>query len=144
MIREFTKNDLEQSAELYVQVFASLPWNEYWESEWAFERLETIYDSPGFLGCVSEENDNIHGVIIGRSNSFKGKRELEIVELFVSLSHQSKHVGSKLLSAVETKARISGYSHSTLLTSRTVPAFNFYVKNGFKASNNMVFMSHEL
>ncbi|GAB1255880.1 hypothetical protein NBRC116494_03820 [Aurantivibrio plasticivorans] len=144
MIRDFEDRDLEQASILYVEVFKHAPWNEGWKIEWVQDRLQMIMDSPGFFGCLYEEDKTVVGAIVGRTNSFKGRRELEIVELFVSPTHQSKGLGKKLLSAIEKSAKQGGYSHSTLITSRAAPAFDFYIKRGFKARSDMTFMSHSL
>ncbi|GAB1256450.1 hypothetical protein NBRC116494_09520 [Aurantivibrio plasticivorans] len=144
MIRMFTSADLKATSRLYVDVFAGPPWNERWTIDWALDRLTMIFQSPGFLGHVYEVNGKIVGVIAGRSNSFKGRRELEIVELFVSKRCQSDGVGKALLSAIEEQAGNNGYSHSVLLTSQRVPAFNFYLRRGYRANADMVMMSRAL
>lgn len=144
MIREFYKEDIDIAAQLYIEVFAAPPWNEQWQIGWATERIQTVVDSPGFLGYVYEEEKSIFGAVIARTNSFRGKLELEIVELFVSPPKQSMKIGSNLLTTIEESARQKGYSYSILLTGNRTPAFDFYLKLGYKARSHLSFLAHAL
>jgi len=143
-IRKIHKIDIEALAELYVSVFSSPPWNETWEISWAVTRLTEIYESPGFVGFIYEQNDEFVGGILGRSLSFKGRREFEILEFFVSSKEQQSGVGSGLLQELESFLKINGYKYTTLITAKNSDAERFYNKRGYKSSSKMVHMSHEL
>ena len=144
MIRAIEQKDLNPLSELYVSVFKSHPWNEEWKISWAKERLDIIMASPRFSGFTFESESQILGAVLGTENSFKGKRQMEIVELFVAPHLQSTGIGSKLLLSIEEHAKRNGCFYSVLLTSNEVPAFGFYRHNGYIHSKEMAYLTHEL
>lgn len=143
-ITEIVKDDLNSLGKLYVRVYKEEPWREEWKLEWAIDRLENIYTSPGFMGLKIVEKKIIKGAILGRTTDFSGRKELEITEFFVDPESQKKGLGKQLLITLEGKAKKEGYSYCTLLTSTKVDAFEFYKKNGYHVKDNVVFMVHEL
>lgn len=143
-IRKIYREDIKALSELYVSVFSKAPWNETWESSWADERLSEIFASPGFIGYLCKYENNLVGAILGRSLSFKGRREFEILEFFVNTKNQNSGSGSKLLSTLEAELTSKAYKYTTLLTARNSDAERFYNNRGYNSSTKMVFMSHEL
>lgn len=57
--------------------------------------------------------------------------EYYIFEFCVKEQYQSKGIGTEFLRMVEQYAKSRQITHIFLQTERTVPAFNFYKKNGF-------------
>lgn len=143
-IRRILSEDLQSLSELYVSVFKQAPWNEDWELEWALDRLTGISNSPGFHGYLLVDGEKPLAAALGRSLSFKGRMEFELVEFFVDHHHQGKGLGKKLLDTVENFLRNNDYSYSVLLTEKGIDAEAFYQRSGYKTSNKMVFMAHEL
>ncbi len=137
MIKPITQDDIIELSKLYSSVFSEPPWNEVWETSWAQKRLEIIFNSPNFEGFLYEENGKSIGAVFGRGNSFKGNKELEIVELFVSSDKQSKGIGSKLIEEVENSIKSRGYKGTVLLTARCAPAYKFYCNKGYKSAEDM-------
>jgi len=142
MIEQLQEKDIELISELYIDTFGSPPWNEVWEKGWAVERLSLILSSIGSEGLIYRHEENIVGAILGRLNSFKGKKEFEILELFVKPDFQRNKIGESLLTGMEQRMKSKGVTNFTLLTSRKVGAYEFYKKFNFKTGENMVFMYH--
>ena len=139
-INKIESKDIKEIAKLYTQVFNSPPWNEYWEINWAYERLDTFYNNGKSIGFYIEHERKISGAILGRVNNFQGKKECEICELFVDLKHQNKKIGSKLYQQLKEYAQTLEIKTITLLTSNRTPAFEFYKKKGFCQNEDIVFM----
>ncbi len=143
-ISEISEKDIPAISNLYISVFRAPPWNEEWNVEWAIDRLQGIYNSPGFYGFLYKENSNPIAALLGRSLTFKDWREFEIVELFVDSQHQGNGIGTELVKYLESFLKQKGYFKTTLLTAKETQVEEFYVKNGFKTSKRMIYMSHEL
>lgn len=57
--------------------------------------------------------------------------DINIDEFCIKSQKQGKGIGTKFLAMVEKFVEEKGISHIFLQTERTVPAFEFYKKNGF-------------
>lgn len=144
MIRDAQWSDLDELSELFVGVFSQPPWEEAWEFAWAKERLRILFESPEFNGLLFEVDGKIVGAILGRGMSFKGEKELEVIEFFVSPEFQGKGIGSQLVSQMGSAAAKQGFKYIILLTSDQVPAYNFYLDKGYYRENRMALMVKNL
>jgi len=142
-IRKIREDDVLQLADLFVSVFNEPPWSQDWKKEWAHERLSIIFNSYRFYGCLAEEDDQPVAAVLSRLGSFKGELELEIMENFVMREEQRKGVGAALLNELRSYAKADGIQCFVLQTGRDTFAKQFYLKYGFKAHEDNVFMSHE-
>ena len=57
--------------------------------------------------------------------------EYYIFEFCIKTSRQGKGIGTEFLNLVSDYAKTKGATHVFLQTERTVPAYDFYIKNGF-------------
>ena len=138
------KADLELVSQLYVSVFSNPPWNEHWEYSWAYERLNWVYRSQGFMGFVARNGDRILGAILGYSAPFQGKKEFIIVEFFVSNDYQNRGIGTRLLKEIELELKLRNYNFVSLLTNEDSSAKSFYLKRDFKRDNKLIFLRREI
>ncbi|MEM8672830.1 MAG: GNAT family N-acetyltransferase, partial [Cyanobacteria bacterium P01_G01_bin.67] len=104
-IRIIEEKDLIYLSKLYISVFSVPPWNEYWEYDWADQRLTWIFNSQGFYGYLATINDEIIGAILGKFVPFKGAQGFKILEFFVSSKYQKQGVGSQLLYKLESELK---------------------------------------
>lgn len=139
-IREIESSDLISLSKLFVEVFQSHPWNETWKETWAFERLDIIFRSYGFCGFLALETDSVVGAIFSRLASFKGEKELEVVEMYVSVIHQRKGVGAALIQKTEDYAKANDIKNIVLLTDKNTYAKSFYTKFSFSPYPENLFM----
>lgn len=144
MIRKALESDVDKLSELFIDVFSKPPWEETWEFAWAKERLQILFESPKFTGLLYELDGKVVGAILGRGMSFKGEKELEVVEFFVSSDIQGKGIGSQLVSQIGSTAAQQGYKYILLLTSNRVPAYSFYLNNGFYHEKKMALLVRDL
>ena len=138
------ESDLELVSQLYVDVFSNPPWNEHWEYNWAYERLNWVYRSQGFMGFVARNGDRILGAIFGYSAPFQGKKGLIIVEFFVSNDYQNRGIGTRLLKEIELELKSRKYNFISLLTNEDSSAKSFYLKHNFKRDNKLIFLRREI
>ena len=143
-IRALRSQDLVLLSQLYVSVFSSSPWNEYWEYDWAYERLNWVYQAQGFIGFVVMDSDYIIGAILGHFVPFKGKKGFEIVEFFVDADYQGKGAGTKLLLKLESKLKQKNYDFIILLTGRDTTAESFYLKRNYQPDNKLILLQQEI
>ena len=136
--------DLTALAKLYVKVFEAKPWSETWKVDWAYSRLQLIFKSPQFTGYMYCNEQGPIAAALGRGNNFQGKKEYELVEFFVAPEAQSQGIGSRLYQNTAQQLKAQGYDLVTLITSRELPAFRFYQKQGFKHGESMAFLYSEL
>ena len=76
---------------------------------------------------IAKEDDKIVGLLTGHSYY----KEVYIADLIVYEEHRNKHIGSKLMQAVEEHFRDKGFENMNL-TTYSFQAPEFYKKCGFK------------
>ena len=143
-IEKLTAKDLHSVSKLFVEVFSNPPWNEYWELDWACERLNWIYQSFGFKGYIAKDSDRPIGVIMGYFVPFQGKKGFQIVEFLVQPERQNQGIGSKLLNRLESNLKQDDYDLISLLTAKDSSAESFYVKYGYKRDRKIVLLNKKL
>lgn len=79
------------------------------------------------FGFVAKEDNKIVGTITGHSYY----KEVHIGELIVSEEHRNKHIGTKLVQAVEDYFRDKGFENINL-TTYGFQALEFYKKCGYE------------
>ena len=141
LCRQYQTADFDESAALFVKVFASSPWNEYWTQTNACEYLGEYAANPAFFGFVGTNDAQITAVCFGHRRSWITGAEFHIDEMFVSPEMQHCGLGSTLMEYVVSDCRRKSFTTITLLTARHSFAEQFYRKNGFIESEKMIFMS---
>ena len=139
-LAEVRRKDIEPISNLFLSVFSEPPWNEYWEYQWVYERLQWIYESKGFYGYFVELEGTIIGAILGCVVPFCGQKGFEIKELFVDSKFQGKGIGTKLIERLESELNQSNHKFIILLTARESNAESFYLNKGYQANNKLVLL----
>ena len=143
-IYAIAKQDLQAISQLYVSVFSSSPWNEDWESTWANERLNWIYQSPGFAGYIALDSKQIIGAIMGHFVPFRGEKGFQIVEFLVATNYQNQGIGNKLLTQLELNLQQDNYDFAWLLTAKNTDAESFYLKRNYQRDCRIVRLNKKL
>lgn len=143
-IREIAEADLGRISQLYVSVFNNPPWNENWEYSWAYDRLNWIYRSQGFIGVLNLEKNQINGAILGRFVPFKGRKGFEIVEFLVDTNCQNKGIGTELLTQLESNLKQSEYDFVLLLTAKNTAVESFYLNLNYRRDDRLALLRHQL
>lgn len=132
MIREFEKEDLKQSARLFVEVYAQAPWLDAWEEEQAFEYLTELFENPQFIGFLLEEEEELAGVALGHFKTWYDGTRFVIDEFFVNEAFHRKGIGRRLMDFFKGFWTAEEVVAVELLTGKGFPAVDFYEAQGFE------------
>jgi len=140
MIKKYTSDDFHRCRELFVEVFNGPPWNDKWTDESARIYLQELTDHRRFLGYTSWDNGSLTGVVFCHMKHYYRGDEIFIDEMFISPGRQRKGLGSELMREVESYTAKNSIISVTLLTGVDKPAFDFYLKLGYKHAEHLAFM----
>lgn len=132
----------EEMKALFLDVFSNEPWLDKWEDEKQLDSyLKDLTDNSNSLSLVCiDENNQIIGGTLGYVFQWWEGREYFIKELFVAREYQQQGVGSAFLKQIHEIMREKDIKHILLSTDKTVPAYDFYRKNGFSELKDSVFL----
>lgn len=134
------EDDLIKCTETFIEVFNDEPWNDKWTFTQAKKYLSDFYHTPGFLGILAVENEEILGCILGVNKAWWSGDECFVNEMFVKQQKQNKGIGKALLNYLIKELDNLNISNITLLTDRGIPAEEFYKNNGFEEIERIVFL----
>lgn len=144
IVRPIVKDDLEAMSYLFKKVFNEAPWNDQWEYDTAYKRLQDFYNSPGFEGLVQYEGDRLVALILGIAEQYYDGGSFRIIEFCVDHEMQGKGYGRKMLAAFEEILKEKGIKEIFLLTCHGPSTEGFYERNGYKTSESMIMMHKNL
>ncbi len=132
---------LDQTVELFIDVFSKEPWNDNWKSnKHAEEFLQDIVNTPGFKSLLYIKDDKVIGALFGHTIKWCEGYEFYIREFFVDSNFQGEGIGTKLMKELERKLKKEDIHTVVLLTERRTQAKKFYENKGYKINNDIVFM----
>ncbi|MCL2199496.1 MAG: GNAT family N-acetyltransferase [Defluviitaleaceae bacterium] len=133
MLKMYQESDLEICTEIYVSAFNAPPLSyDFLTKEKAERYLRDITRTPGFLGYTYWEEDEMVAFCFGKLDNYFEGVMFEVEELAVVPGKHRSGVGSTVMRLLE--AKLAGYRVMAvnLHTSRDLPAFSFYLKNGYE------------
>jgi len=133
-IRPFEINDLPASADIFIEVFNSEPWNDRWTIQLATEYFQDVIATPGFYGFVFEKESVIVGFVLGTRKKWWSGDIYYLYEMCVNSTFQGIGIGSQIMAETKKSLINKGFSSIVLLTERTFPSARFYEKHGFLES----------
>lgn len=137
----FAESDLLKCTETFIEVFNGEPWNDNWNTEKAERYLHDFYRTPGFIGILAVEGDEVLGFLFGVRQGWWSGDEFFIQEMCVKGGRQKRGIGKALLERLEEELQAHAVTHLSLLTDRGIPAERFYRNNGFAEIERLVFLS---
>ena len=143
-VRDFQSGDLDECVALYIRVFSEPPWHEEWDPAEARGHLEQILLTPGSLGLVALEDDQIMGMLLGVEKHTSTGGAFIVDDVFVHGAKQRQRVGSELMNTLKERLRARGVTTLGLFTSWTAPASEFYRKQGFVEIPQLRFLRYDL
>ena len=133
MLELYNNKDLPILVGIYVRAFRAEPICYDWLHE--EQALPYLYDmtiTPKFEGFVYKINKKIVGFCFGAYDDYFQGSLFDIKEFAIEPSLHKKGVGSVFLAEIEKKAAKKGCDGIILRTSKDIPAFHFYIKNGYE------------
>jgi len=132
MLLEFRKKDLNACAKIFTAAFQAPPIGYDWLTiEKARRYLHDLTRKPGFLGFTYFAEESVVAFCFGIIDDYFLKTQYEIEEVAVLPLYHRHGVGSAMLSAVEDQLTKRNVAFVHLRTSRNIPAYDFYVRNGY-------------
>lgn len=144
--KQFSRFNLSMMKEcigLYRQVFSKEPWLE----ESSYSDVERYFinsvESNKFLGYVMIRDEKIIAFSVGFLKPWIKGEEYYIDQFCVDYNLQGQGIGSILMDEIK-KDLIKDNIHAIILsTERNVPAYKFYIKNGFRCLDDLCFLGTE-
>ncbi|MDR0272924.1 MAG: GNAT family N-acetyltransferase [Clostridiales bacterium] len=133
MLKMYKEEDLETCTKIYVEAFNAPPLcYDFLTIEKAGRYLRDLTRKPGFIGYTYREDEEMIAFIFGILDNYFEGTMFEVDELAVVPHLHRSGVGSAVMHLLETKLAGYGVSAVNLNTSRGLPAFDFYIKNGYE------------
>lgn len=129
----YREEDFEECIRIYIDAFTTPPLNyDFVTKEKAWRYIRDITRTPGFLGFTYWMDGKMAAMCLGTLDSYFGGSMFEVAEFAVDPIHQRSGIGSTVMNLLETK--LAGYNVEaiSLHTSRNLPAYGFYLKNGYE------------
>ena len=144
MIRLVKKEDLDDLAVIYKDLYDNADIGEDWSIEKAKKLLEYWYNKQGDLFYVAEEDGKpVGGCVSGIKSWFDGNRLID-GEIFVSKDYQEKHIGRNLMLEHLKQAKIK-YNANVMefhtYGDETEFPQNWYNRIGFKKDDELIIMN---
>ena len=137
--------DISDCADLFCKVYASPPWNNPNASKANAERYFTdCFKNPGFLGFKYLRGGEFAGFVLGKVSDYFFAPQYELIEVLVNPAEHGRGIGTRMLSDAEAELKRRGIAHVFLQTSNKIPAYGFYLKNGYTEVENTVNMAKAL
>ncbi len=125
-----------------MSVFNSEPWNEQWSATSAYQRLASLFATPGFRGVGCVEGDQLLGFAVGHAEQWFTGLHFMLNEMCVRTDLQGRGIGGQLLEALEDRLR--DVEQCYLSTRREGPAHRFYEKHGYRLARRHAVMTKRL
>ena len=127
-------------------VFAAPPFCFKWVTPEGMRKYaESIVFRPGFVGYLYVENGETAGFCLGCVFDYHDTPPVfEISEIVVEPPYQRGGMGTRMLAEVETALAAKGVKAVILHTGRNLPAFQWYLKNGYAVDDTNVSLSKTL
>ncbi len=131
-IKELSIENTEMIKSLFAEVFTNEPWNDDWsDSKQLHEYIMDLIGNRNSLTLGLFEHDNLIGLSMGSIIHWCIGTEYYIFEFCIKAEKQNKGIGTAFLKEIEAYAKSKQLTHIFLQTERNVPAYKFYLKNGF-------------
>lgn len=131
-LKVLSLEDRKIITDLFTDVFTNEPWNDDWSDQAQLEAYITDLTGQSYsLTLGYFEGDRILGLSMGYIKHWYSGTEYIINEFCVDRHSQGKGIGTAFMKAIEAYLSGKGIRQIFLLTDKDVPAYTFYLHNGF-------------
>lgn len=124
--------DKEIIKPFFADVFTKEPWNDDWSDAAQLDAYITdLCGNVNSLTLALFDGEQMVALSMGYIKHWYRGTEYIINELCVKTEKQHQGIGTEFLHQIEDYLKANDLKAIYLLTERTVPAYNFYKKNGF-------------
>ena len=122
----------EQVKEKFLQVFTDAPWFDDWSDPEQMDMyLNDLMGQSYSVAFGLYEGNDLIGASLGYIKHWYSGTEYIIDEFFIVKEKQGKGIGTYFMEEIGDAIKEMGVLTVFLLTERGVPAYDFYIKNGF-------------
>ena len=137
--------DIAVVKDFFRSVFTVEPWNDDWSDETQLHVYITdLMGNPNSLSYGLYENDTLVGIALGSIKHWYAGTEYYVDEFCVKTDLQGCGLGTAFLTLMTEEIRKQGIVSIFLQTERNVPAYRFYLKNGFAEMTEHVSLSKSI
>lgn len=131
-IRKLSIENIEEIKSLFSEIFTKEPWNDDWSDPVQLhEYITDLIGNRNSLTLGLYEDNELIGLSLGSIMHWYIGTEYYIFELCIKKEKQGKGLGTAFLNEIEKIVKEKQITHIFLQTERTVPAYEFYMKNSF-------------
>ena len=132
-LKVLTEHERKAVTELFFGVFSDEPWNDDWSDRTQLDAyIDDLTGQRNSLTLGLLDDGRLVGLAMGRIKHWYGGTEYSIDEFCIEKQSQNKGVGSLFLKGIEADLLQNGITHIFLETEKTVPAYPFYLRRGFR------------
>lgn len=133
IIKRLNITQIEAVKELFLSVFTVEPWNDDWSDTQQLNLyLNDLAGQNNSLTYGIYENQELVGVSMGHIRHWYSGTEYYIDEFFIKKDMQGKGIGTYFINQIQKAIKEIGFVQIFLQTENNVPAYDFYLKNGFR------------
>ena len=144
-IRRLSLENLEEIKKLYRAIFTREPWNDDWNDDAQLTLYITeLIGNNNSLTFGLYDPEELIGLSMGSVKHWYLCTEYNVAEFCIKTEKQGQGLGTVFLKRIESNIKELGINAVFLQTERTVPAYDFYKKNGFGELKNHVSMKKKL
>lgn len=144
LFSDIDHDDLVDCSELFVSIFKEPPWNEDWDIEDAYERLDTFLSCPNTISLKAENDRRICGFLIGEVQRWKKASVYYLKEMCVAASMQRQGIGKAMMAHLEKILKVKQVSQVYLITQRDSVPSKFYSSLDFKENSSIMVMGKQI
>ena len=131
-VKKLSIKDKKIITAVFTSVFTKEPWNDDWSDTNQLDMYINDLVGQGYsLTYGLFDDDELIGISLGYVKHWYSGTEYIINEFCVKTERQGAGAGSFFIAEIEKAIKELGIKQIFLLTDSTVPAYNFYKKNGF-------------
>lgn len=130
--RQLTPESFEEIKGFFRDVFMGEPWNDDWSDDRQLSMYITeLICSGNSLTFGLFDGEQMVGLSMGHIKHWFAGTEYYIEEFCIRTDRQGEGFGTAFLQSVEAAVKAMDIAEIFLQTNRDMPAYRFYLKNGF-------------
>lgn len=142
LYKKFETNDLDELIQFYMDYYNTQGGK--WTYDITYKRIHPIVTMEDSLVILQFDQNKLVGFLMGYFKHFDDSVGFFLEEILVSSAYQNKGYGTSLLSHLKTVLTDMQCDWIELLTTTGALHQNFYKKNGYKTSENLVLQYMDL
>ena len=144
-LKVLTERERSAVTELFFEVFSDEPWYVVWSDRPQLDAyIDDLTGQRNSLTLGFLDDGRLVGLAMGRIKHWYSGTEYSIDEFCIEKTSQNKGIGSLFLKEIEAYLLQNGITHIFLETEKTVPAYPFYLRRGFRELPNHIGLAKKI